>query len=598
MHQRAQNHDASASQGSAVHGLAPARRARYAYAISGVLLRLLAVTMRPSRWVVALCAACSCASPPSSKTPPPPVVTPPLDTDGALTITDSEPAAPAPLAELRASGVRACADPAAREVAWFDRKVLAEEPLAVANHYLLAGGGVAVADLDGDGRLDVFTPGERVARLFLQTAKDTFTERNASLQSLDLDEASGVSAADADGDGDLDLYVTRFRQRDVLLLNQGAGVFTDGTEAAGLRAPPLQQLTSAWGDSDGDGDLDLFVGRYGPADGVGHPSSDPSSLWLNQGAGTFLRADPSLPPEVHDGYTFMSAWVDLDLDRAPELLVINDFGESWPQRLLWNRPTGLVLDDGAAGLSLPLDGMGLASGDVNGDEVPDLLISSQYRVYLFESRDGAWFDTTALRGLSTTIALGITQHFGWSTELFDIDNDGDLDAFSAWGTWSTYDGIREQRDALWLQGDDGAFEDASVASGLADQGSTRGTVVADLNDDGWPDLVKRILGGPTAIYLSRCGVEGWLRVRLRGPGPNTHAIGARIRVLHGDRVWTRSLSAGGQGMFSGPPPEALFGLGAIDRVDRIEVHWPHGEVSVWEGVETRQVLDVTWVGSR
>ena len=126
--------------------------------------------------------------------------------------------------------------------------------------------------------------------------------------------------------------------------------------------------------------------------------------------------------------------------------------------------------------------------------------------------------------------------------------------------------------------------------GIADPGVGRGFIAADLNDDGWLDLFKRDLDGPDLLYLSRCCAEGWLRVQLRDPGMNHFAIGARIEVHAGERVWWRVVTAGGLNYASSGPPEVHFGLGWTDTVDKVVVTWPDGGVTQYDGFKTRQIV--------
>src|SRR5690606_33873904 len=105
-------------------------------------------------------------------------------------------------------------------------------------------------------------------------------------------------------------------------------------------------------------------------------------------------------------------------------------------------------------------------------------------------------------------------------------------------------------------------------------------------------LVKRDLVGPTRLYLSRCGEESWLRVRLRAPAPNTFAVGAQVRVWSGGASQVRWVHAGGTNYASGLPPEVHFGLGAHDLVDRLDITWPDGAVSNLFDLDGRQILDV------
>ena len=156
---------------------------------------------------------------------------------------------------------------------------------------------------------------------------------------------------------------------------------------------------------------------------------------------------------------------------------------------------------------------GLGIGDVNGDGAPDFLESSWQTAALLTSRASAdsltglaWLDSAAARGLEVDISGGCygfgddapDQCYGWGSELGDIDNDGDLDAWMTFGFWSTYGAVRRyEHDALWLQDADGQF--AQVGSDpfwdIDDDGANRGLVLADVNDDGWLDAVVRSLEG-------------------------------------------------------------------------------------------------------
>jgi hypothetical protein len=163
------------------------------------------------------------------------------------------------------------------------------------------------------------------------------------------------------------------------------------------------------------------------------------------------------------------------------------------------------------------------------------------------------------------------------------------------GYWNFYTGAGDplqQNDGLWIN-DGGQFRDEGPAMGVADPGVGRGALLVDLNGDGWLDLVKRSLNEPTPMYLSNCGDEAWVTVSLRAPSPNTHAVGATVRVISGESVHTRWIQAGSASMYAGHPPMAHVGLGMVDTVDAIEVVWPDGAVSRVEGVAARQHLTLT-----
>jgi len=503
--------------------------------------------------------------------------------------------------DVASDGVQVCADPEARVALgpFAERSSKQPDP---SMRYLWSAG-VLVGDLDADGVHDVVSPAEPYAQLY-RGQEDGGQRAVPNLRSFDLSFGAGGSMADYDGDGDLDVLLVRFGEPDRLLRNEGDGRFTDVTAAAGLGdAGP--STCSSWGDVDADGDLDLFIGRYGTLldDGqdVGFDEvapevgAAPSLLYENLGDGTFLDRSEHLPEVAHDRWTRMGGFHDLDLDGFPELVLVNDLGD--PSQILWNHAGHFEADDATAGLGSAVRGAGLGVGELDGDGIPDLLVTEWGNLSLLLSgRASGWVDHAASRRLQIDGAR--QQMVPWGAELVDIDNDADLDALVAFG-FLQVDGFdwtnpEHQPDALYLQTDDGTFVDAAEAWGVADRGVGRGFVAADLNRDGFLDVLKRDLDGPSRLYLSRCDDNGWLNISLRQPDrPNTMAVGAMVRVWSGDSFQQRVVRAGGTGFGSGGPPEVHLGLGDLDRVDRVEIFWPDGGHSVVDDVDTRQRLTIT-----
>ena len=118
--------------------------------------------------------------------------------------------------------------------------------------------------------------------------------------------------------------------------------------------------------------------------------------------------------------------------------------------------------------------------------------------------------------------------------------------------------------------------------GIDDTTANHGMALADLNEDGYVDLIKREWGGRLILHLSRCGNRAWLKVRLHdATNNNPDAIGARVELVRGQHTWTRRLVAGGESLASSGPPELHFGLAEETELDHIEVTWPDGDVVVY-----------------
>lgn len=525
--------------------------------------------------------------------------TPDTDTDpGGIAVTLDE------------SGVRTCANPGLRFAQHYDQETAAEQPIPAA---YLSGGGLAIEDFDGDGHLDVFLPSEQTLQFrFGDGLGDFAVEDTTALAGIDLSMAVGATAVDVDADGDLDLFVTRWMLPNKLLRNDGGRRFTDVTTSSGLGNTSWRSQSASWADIDLDGDLDLFVGSYGEwatiLDGLCDDHlPDPAELYRNEGDGTFTDVSHLLPVEVHDGYSFMSGWYDLDDDGYPELVSAHDDAGCGPSVLVDNEGGETFTVNTTAGVSRASGhDMGMAVGDLNGDELPDFLFTSyQAAHYLYSSRmglDGSYWTAPAVDPFQLKFGPGTAgQAYGWGAEFGDIDNDADLDAVMVFGYWSAYTGDAdpvEQFDGLWIQDAAGGFSNQAPAPEwrVNDPGISRGVVLADLNEDGWLDMVKRQLDGPTLSYLSRCGAESWLQVKLRAPAPNTHAIGAKVRVVTAEGTQVRWITSGSTGLYTGSPLSAHFGLGWVDQIEKLEVVWPDMQVSVFEAVDARQVLTVTRTG--
>jgi hypothetical protein len=308
---------------------------------------------------------------------------------------------------------------------------------------------------------------------------------------------------------------------------------------------------------------------------------------------------------VQESYTFETAWYDLNGDSYPELFFVNDFAPYRHSVLLWNEGgTSFSLGDSSCnGFLQGIFAMGFAVGDLNGDRVPDSIVTSYKDIGVLVSLASAnpscnatepylWIESSASAGIEVRVDAGDNQQsYGWGTELADFDNDADLDAVIGYGWWSSYPANHEdQPDNLYLNDGDGTFTDHSIDPlwNLADRSATRGVLAADLNHDGWMDLLKRDLMGPTLLRIANCGASPWVEVALAMPAPNTHAVGARIDLTVGGVTQTRWIESGSRSLYVGGPPEAHFGLGTAETIDRLEITWPDGEISRFFALSARQ----------
>ncbi len=494
-------------------------------------------------------------------------------------------------------------------------------------------GGVGLFDCDDDGRLDVLIVngstverfregGDPMVTLYHQESNGKFTDTTKRAGMLRKGWGMGVAVADFDNDGNLDVYVTGYGGN-VLYRNKGNCSFEDVTQKAGVRGGGFSSGV-AWADYDRDGYVDLFVSRYvhveidhlpafgstqfchyksimvqcGPWGMVG----ERPFLFHNRGDGTFEEVSQKAGI-LDQGFPGLGVeWADYDNDGWPDLYVCNDAS---PNNLYHNNRDGtfqdVALPTGAAlsGDAMAEGSMGVDWGDYDGDARLDMVVTNfaEQSNALYHNRgDHGFLDVRSSAG----IAKDSFPLVGWGTALFDMDNDGWLDLFVASGhiypQADTIPGSSKYAQPILLYRNlrNGAFEEVSAPAGLRalPLESRRGAAFGDIANTGNVDVLVLNVGKQPSLLLNT-GESSNHRVlfKLVGTKSNRAAIGARLVLRAGGLTQFREVRGGG-GYLSQSDLRLHFGLGVNDKIDSIQVLWPSGKVDEFKGVRADYIYKV------
>lgn len=484
------------------------------------------------------------------------------------------------------------------------------------------GAGCAAFDADDDGWQDVLLVADPHPRLFRNLGRGRFEDVTAA-SGLTVVEGDwgGGAVADYDGDGRLDLVITGYH-RVAVYRNLGGMQFEDVTLQVGLEPLNEGRWASSAGFMDLDGDrwLDLVVLNYvvfdensqqyceyaaGIRSGCNPKIYPPERgrIWRNNRAGGFEAVPQSQGMDQTHGVALVVAFTDLDRDGLFDFYIGNDgivadFLHNLGGMRFENiaAAAGVAVADDANAVSA----MGADWADFDRDGQLDLAVSNWQgsAFVLFRGLGRNLFMDSANR---TGLTRNTKNRLGFGAKWVDFDNDGWSDLFFVNG--HVYDTSAEihgpgvpfrQQLSLLLNDRGKAFVDVLPAQGDDVKRSMvgRGSATADFDNDGRVDLLAVDFEGPAMLLENRTeSANHWLTLDLRGAAPNVFAYGARVMGKSGGHSWLAEVSPASS-YLSSSDPRIHWGLGDLTKLESVTIRWPSGGEQKLENVAADQILRV------
>lgn len=444
--------------------------------------------------------------------------------------------------------------------------------------------GQAWGDYNNDGWLDLYLTHPAGPNTLYQNNQDgTFSVSPYSAQVAVASQPSGGAVfGDYDNDGWVDLYVLNDGPNK-LFHNDAGGGFTDVTTLSGTGENGFGQ-TGAWGDFDGDGFLDLYVNNWWCST-ANCTNYSRDGLFHNNGDGTFTNiVTNTLPYTNTDKPTFVASFLDYDNDEDLDLYVVAD--KRYRNMLYRNDGPGcgewcFTDVSVASGSDTSVDGMGLSVGDYDLDGDLDLFFSNADPPVLLQNQTSQGSPTF----VDVTAAAGVNfNSISWGNVFFDYDNDGCPDIYLA--IMNTTPGLENR---LFHNECDGTFTDATVGSGVDNNGQSFGVAYGDYDNDGWLDLVVGNIVDRYYLYHNEGGTNQWLRVKLIGHHPiNADAIGSRVYIELDDGRTLMQEVKSGSSLGAGNDTALHFGLGQANILN-LTIRWSDGLTETFSSVTPNQV---------
>lgn len=552
--------------------------------------------------------------------------------------------------------------------------------------YLYNGAGVGIADLNNDGLNDIFFSGNTSPnKLFLNKGNFQFEDvtRRAGVKGNGT-WSTGVSIADVNGDGLLDIYVCHSgkyadpaKLSNELFICQGikdgVPIYKDMAAEYGLDAPGTQSTQAVFFDYDKDGDLDMFLlnhsnHTYNPFLNTRKMRSTPDMHFGNR----LFRNDRDASGHIHFTDVTLDAGIvnnalnfglsvtvsDLDGDGWPDIYTTSDYTEK--DCYYHNDRNGHFTESlNKSFTHISKYSMGSDIADYNNDGRPDvitldMLPEDNHRQKLLKGPDeydqyhlllDSGYYHQQMRNM-LHLNEGIDEHgdlrfseigqlagvsntdWSWSPLFADFDNDGWKDLFISNGylrdftdmdflkytvpdakiaaakqgnqNFQTYDLVQKMpsnklNNYIFHNNADLTFSNVTADWGLSLPSVSNAAAYADLDNDGDLDLVICNNNEPAVVYRNeedKLKKNHYLRLRLTGEGMNTRAYGAKALLLMEDGTKQYQELYPVRGYQSSMPPELFFGFPSGASIRQLTVIWPSGKETVLTGVQADQTMNL------